>query len=81
MLREFAALPTAHFKFVASSPSDIAEADEIVARLGLVPERVWVMPEGTTGRAVVDGMRALAPAVYGRGWSLSGRAHVLLWGV
>jgi organic radical activating enzyme len=80
VLGEFAVLPIAHFKFVASSPRDLEEVDQIAARLELAPERVWVMPEGTSARAVIDGMRALAPAVYGRGWSLSGRTHVLLWG-
>lgn len=80
VLEEFALLPSAHFKFVASSTSDLEEVDQIAARLELAPERVWVMPEGTSARAVIDGMRALAPAVYGRGWSLSGRTHTLLWG-
>ncbi|BBG00364.1 7-carboxy-7-deazaguanine synthase QueE [Pseudonocardia saturnea] len=80
VLHEFAALRSTEFKFVVSSPSDLAEVDEIAARLALAPQRIWVMPEGTTREAVIDGLAALAPGVNRRGWSLSGRMHVLLWG-
>ncbi len=80
VLRNFAALPSADFKFVASSPADLVEVEAIVDALAVTPERVWVMPEAVTLQTVVDGMRDLAPGVYGRGWSLSGRTQVVLWG-
>ena len=38
------------------------------------------MPEGTTPREVIDGMRDLVPAVAGRGYRISPRLHVLMWG-
>lgn len=80
ILAAFAALPTTVFKFVVTSPEDLPEVDRVVDVLGIAPESVWVMPEGVTGDAVTDGMRALAGPVADRGWALGGRLHVLLWG-
>ncbi|WP_299956912.1 7-carboxy-7-deazaguanine synthase QueE [uncultured Modestobacter sp.] len=80
VLAEIAALPHAVFKFVVQSPTDLREADEIVARLGLSPGRVWLMPEATHAAALADGLRALAPHAVSRGWSLSSRLQVAVWG-
>ncbi|MEE1823894.1 hypothetical protein PUR61_17090 [Streptomyces sp. BE20] len=76
--KAFAAAPHRTFKFVVCSPEDLAEIDDLVARLGL--DRVWVMPEGTTERALDDGMRALVPHLARRGYRLGTRLHVHLWG-
>ncbi|MEU2874033.1 hypothetical protein ABZ769_33370 [Streptomyces olivoreticuli] len=57
---------------------DLEEIDALVARHGLNP--VWVMPEGTTANAVIEGMRALSPEVAARGYRLATRLHVLMWG-
>ena len=77
-LRAFMATGTAVFKFVATSPADLDEIAAIVDANGLAP--VWVMPEGTTADAIVAGLRALADPVAARGWNLSSRLHVLVWG-
>jgi organic radical activating enzyme len=77
-LRVFADSGRAAFKFVIC---DISELDEVVtleSRLGLAP--VWVMPQGTNEQTVVNGMRAIADVALERGWSLSSRLQVLLWG-
>jgi 7-carboxy-7-deazaguanine synthase len=66
------------FKFVASSVADLEEIAELQDRFDLRP--VWVMPEGATAERVLAVMRALAEEVIGRGWHLSTRLHVLLWG-
>lgn len=68
----------AAFKFVAAGPEDLDEIQALVDAHDLAP--VWVMPEGTTPAAVVDGGRRLADPVIARGWQLSTRLHVLLWG-
>lgn len=70
--------PHRAFKFVICDLSDLDEVDAMVARHGLT--EVWVMPEGITPRAIVDGMRALVPAVVERGYRISPRLHVLMWG-
>lgn len=80
-LRALAALGAegrAAFKFVATGVDDLDEVQAIVDEHGLAP--VWVMPEGRSPEAVVEGGRRLADAVVARGWHLTTRLHVLLWG-
>ena len=48
------------------------------AEHGLSP--IWLMPEGTSNQVVLEGMRAIADEALTRGWCLSGRLHMLLWG-
>jgi len=68
----------ARFKFVLRDPSDLEEVADLAGRFGLAP--VWVMPEGTAAEAVLGGARRVAEEVIARGWGLSLRLHVLLWG-
>lgn len=77
-LAAFAATPNRVFKFVVSDLSDLCQVDALVEAYGLTG--VWVMPEGTTPVAVISGMRDLVPAVTRRGYRISPRLHVLLWG-
>ena len=80
-LRAFAALGRegrAAFKFVVSEPDDLDEVQAIVDAHDLGP--VYVMPEGRTAEAVLGGGRRLADAVVARGWNLTTRLHVVLWG-
>jgi organic radical activating enzyme len=41
---------------------------------------VWIMPEGTDAATLEKRMVALADEVLGRGWNLTPRLHILLWG-
>jgi 7-cyano-7-deazaguanosine (preQ0) biosynthesis protein QueE len=77
-LRAFTASGKAVFKFVACDPSDLDEVGLLVDAYGLDP--VWVMPEGTTEEQIRSRMRALAEPVLARGWHLSTRLHIILWG-
>lgn len=77
-MEAFANTPRRIFKFVVCGPSDLDQVDELVTEFGLT--EVWVMPEGVTPRSVIDGMKALVPAVVGRGYRISPRLHVLMWG-
>ena len=77
-LTAFAACGKAVFKFVVCGKADLGEVAELEARFGLAP--VWIMPEGTTADRVLAGMRELADDVLRRGWHLTGRTHILLWG-
>lgn len=67
----------ASFKFVVTSEADLAEVDEIVQELHL--SDVWIMPEGTTPGKVAA-IDALADQIIERGYNLSTRLHVTLWG-
>ena len=78
VLRSFQATGRAAFKFVVTDVADLAEVDAVVAECGLGP--VWIMPEGTDAPTVLARMQALAPHVVARGWNLTPRLHVLLWG-
>lgn len=66
------------FKFVVAQPVDLDEVAVLVDAHGLAP--VWVMPEGTDAATLLDRARALADPVLARGWNLTSRLHVLLWG-
>lgn len=77
-LRVLAATGRAVFKFVASSIADLGEIADLERRFDLQP--VWVMPKGTTTEPLLAVMRDLADEVVGRGWHLSTRLHLLLWG-
>ncbi|GAT68769.1 radical SAM family protein [Planomonospora sphaerica] len=78
VLHAFAATDKATFKFVAASPYDLDEIETLTRELDL-PD-VYVMPEGRDPDQLMERMRALAPAVQERSWSLTTRLHVLLWG-
>ena len=80
VLQAFVACGKASFKFVASSAGDVDEIADVVATCCIPSERVWVMPEGTDPATVVDRAKALADAVLERGWNMTTRLHVLLWG-
>lgn len=78
VLRAFEATGRAAFKFVVRDAADLDEVSEVVDECGLTD--VWVMPEGTSAHAVLEGMAALAEPVLARGWNLTTRAHILVWG-
>lgn len=78
VLRGLQATGRAVFKFVVSEPADLDEVEAMVADCGLGP--VWVMPEGTDAGTVLEGMRRLADDVLKRGWNLTTRLHILVWG-
>lgn len=80
VLREFAALSEAAFKFVAEATGDLGEAGEIVSDLQVASSRVFVMAQGTTEEDVLRRSRELVDAVTAKGWGLTPRWHTLLWG-
>jgi organic radical activating enzyme len=66
------------FKLVVGREAELDEVAELVDRHGLAP--VWIMPEGTDRAALLERAQALADPVTARGWNLTTRLHVLLWG-
>lgn len=78
MLRGFEADGRAIFKFVVTEPDELDEVASIVDECQLTD--IWVMPEGTDVETLTARQRALAPAVLERGWNLTTRLHILLWG-
>lgn len=78
VLRAFAAAGRAVFKFVVTEPAELDEIDALARSHGLAP--VWVMPEGTDARVITTRLRALADPAIERGYHLTTRLHLLLWG-
>jgi len=78
VLLRFEGTGKAAFKFVACAPDDLDEIAAIVDECSL--SDVWVMPEGTDAATIVARMQGLADDVVKRGWHLSPRLHILLWG-
>ncbi len=68
----------ANFKFVACGPHDLAEVDALVEQFALAP--VLIMPEGTDVATVRAHGLALIDAVCARGWKLTLRDHIWLFG-
>jgi organic radical activating enzyme len=78
VLRAFAATGAAVFKFVVAHPHDVDEVAAIVAECELAD--VWLMPEGTAADALQRNLRWLTPAAIERGWNVTTRLHVVVWG-
>jgi 7-carboxy-7-deazaguanine synthase len=68
----------AAFKFVVAAEGDLDEVAGLVEAHDLSP--VWIMPEGTDAATLTERGRRLAGPVLARGWNLTTRLHVLLWG-
>lgn len=79
-LGAWAADPRAYFKFVIATPDDLAQVRELVAAYGIVPERLFVMPEGTDSATLRERSRWLAQAAMDAGWRFTDRLHIHLYG-
>lgn len=66
------------WKFVVERPDDFAEIDALVGELGLEP--VYVMPQAADSEALVCGLGTLAQATVERGYHLTTRLHVTVYG-
>lgn len=77
-LRALAAVPGTAFKFVCRTAEDLDEVSWVVERWGTTP--VWIMPEGRTAADVHRNLAGLADAVIARGWNLTPRLHIHIWG-
>lgn len=71
---------TAVFKFVVMMTSDFDEIQGIVDTLKIAPDAVYIMPEGIDAGTVTVRLRELAEETIRRGWNLTTRLHVLVWG-
>ncbi len=79
-LEWFAQNVNAYWKFVIVDLQDIDEVVSLVGRYRVPRERVLLMPEGTDPEALSERSRWLAEVCQEKGFRLSTRLHVLLWG-
>lgn len=68
----------AWFKFVVQSSADLEEVAGLEKDLNL--QRIMIMPEGRNAATVLTRASAISEEVIARGWAMSTRLHVLLWG-
>lgn len=68
------------FKFVAVNERDLREIDSLVAELDLSPFKVMIMCEGTSAEVLTKRMQELAEHVKERGWRMTPRLQVYIWG-
>jgi len=79
-LKAFRDLDCAYFKLVIVEPADVDEAHALVDRYAIPPQRVILMPEGTSVQAIQSRMPWVAQACADNGFRFSTRLHILLWG-
>ena len=77
-VRELAATGRAVGKFVVEHGGELDEVAELATAGNLTD--VWILPQVTDAVSLGRQMRALAADVLARGWNLSGRMHIELWG-
>lgn len=84
VLRALVARYPYQLKFVVNPDRDLASVDEIeglLAEIGPVePERVLLMAEGTDAETLHRRMRALVPIALERGWGITPRLQIDLFG-
>lgn len=68
------------FKFVIAEATDLLEVDAIVETVGVMPQYVYLMPEGITPEAIQQGLDKLIPLAIKRGYNVTPRLHILQWG-
>jgi 7-carboxy-7-deazaguanine synthase len=68
-------------KYVIDSPADVADVDGHVAQIGgIASERVFLMPQGTDADQLREKTRWLRDEAARRGYSVSPRLHIELFG-
>ena len=80
VLNDFMAFEKSYLKFVLKDPDDCNEVVNIVNRLGISPNRVYLMPEGTTREEISRKSAWITELCLLHGYNFTTRAHILIWG-
>jgi organic radical activating enzyme len=76
----FSTSPKAWFKFVVSSPADLAEIMMLQTRYEIPHHRILLMPEGRTAAELDQTAPQLAELCRDLGFRFCDRLHIRLWG-
>jgi len=79
-LRQWATEPRAFFKFVIAEPADVDEVLFLQRAHGFSSDKVFLMPEGTDSDTLRARLAWLAPLAQERGFKVSDRLHIHLFG-
>lgn len=87
MLREkskalhfFSKNPKANFKFVVDRAADVSEVLDLAQRYAIAPEKIWLMPEGTSPATLKKRREWVVDICKTYGFRYSDRLHVQIWG-
>jgi 7-carboxy-7-deazaguanine synthase len=75
-----AASPKSVFKFVIAAALDVREVAALATRHGVDPDRIYLMPQGTTTEALAALRPIVAEACLEHGYRFSDRLHIQLFG-
>lgn len=68
------------FKFVCLSKECLDEVEEIQLEAGIPDRNIWIMPEGRSVKELDEHMAVIADDAIARGWNITPRTHVAIWG-
>lgn len=68
------------FKFVCQTENDLDEIHGIATLIGIPASDTWVMPEGRSPEELKRSLALVSDAAISRGWNITNRLHVQLWG-
>lgn len=68
------------FKFVCQSKECLDEVEEIQLEAGIPDRNIWIMPEGRSTEELDTHMAVIADDAIARGWNITPRTHVAIWG-
>lgn len=68
------------FKFVINDESDLTEVENIMIANKIKKDKIYIMPEGQTRDEHYKNLVTLADKIIAKGFNLSTRLHVLIWG-
>lgn len=68
------------FKFVVANKKDFEEIDWIVGDAGISTKQVYIMMEGIDQQTQEDRLQKFIPQVLERGWNITPRLHISLFG-
>jgi len=68
------------FKFVCQSKVCLDEVEEIQLEAGIPDRNIWIMPEGRSTDELNKHMEVIADDAIARGWNITPRTHVAIWG-
>lgn len=81
ILHQLMSLGRAQLKFVIDRPADLVEVDAFLGELPQLPDaKIWLMPQARTALEVEEKASWLTQEAQKRGFQLSNRLHIQLWG-
>lgn len=73
-------LPDSWFKFVVTAQEDLEEIDQIVKECNLTPQKILIMPEGSTLDATTAHLILVEEGVKEKGWNITKRNQLEWFG-